>query len=103
MGRTVRQAFDALLSGLPPEEVQKDIAALAVTERAALLCTVCAIRDDVANVCMQTANHIDVVLTAQCVLFAKQGHRCHEPQGQSLLNTANEESPALDGEPSIGQ
>lgn len=90
MGRTVRQTFDALLSGLPPEEVQTDIAALPVTERAALLCTVCAIRDDVAGVCMQTADHINATLATHCVLFASQGHRCHEPQGQSLLNTANE-------------
>src|SRR5690242_6336043 len=85
MSRTVREVFDGIMSGVPAHELESDIAALPLTERAALLCTVCAIRDEVAGVCEQSAQQIEDALNRNCRLFAAQGQRCHEAQCATSL------------------
>ena len=85
MSRTVREVFDGIMSGVPAYELESDIAALPLTERAALLCTMCAIRDEVAGLCGQTAHHIEYVLNRNCRLLAEQGDRCHEAPCASSL------------------
>src|SRR5205823_9488479 len=85
MSRTVREVFDGIMSGVPAHELESDIAALPLTERAALLCTVCAIRDEVAGVCEQSAQQIGEVLNRNCRLFAERGDRCHEAPCASSL------------------
>lgn len=85
MCRTVREVFDAIMSGVSAHELESDIAALPLTECAALLCTVCAIRDEVAGVCEQTAQQVEHVLNRSCRAFAAHGRRCHEVQCTTLL------------------
>jgi hypothetical protein len=85
MRDTVREVFDGLISGVSADELQPDIAALPLTERGALLCTVCAIRDEVAGACKQTARQIEQALNRNCRLFAARGIRCHELEHAPLL------------------
>lgn len=85
MCRTVRDVFDAIMSGVFADELEFDIARLPLTERAALLCTVWAIRDEVAGVCKETAQQIEHLLNRSCRLFAERGRRCHEAQCPTLL------------------
>ncbi len=86
MRGTVREAFDGLLSGVCAHELQPAIAALPLTERAALLCTVCAMRDEVACICKETAAQIDRSLNTNCALFAERGVRCHDAARRTCMS-----------------
>ena len=83
--RDVREVFDELMSGRHADDLQPDIVALPLAERAALLCTVCAIRDEVAGMCGGTARQIEFTLHKNCRLFAARGRRCHDAEHMTLL------------------
>lgn len=85
MRSKVRELFDGMMSGLSAHELQQDIAALALTDRAALLCTLCAVRDEVGGMCKETAHQIEKTLVRNCGLFATRGLRCDEAERPTLL------------------
>jgi len=62
------RAFDAIWAGHAVCEVEPLIQALPSQDRQALLCTVCAIQDEIARNCQQHGQEVSTLLTLYCPL-----------------------------------
>ena len=74
---TVHSILDALLTGASVEELQPRINALPVTEMAALLCSTCAMMDELAIICRDVSIEAEGVLTRNCRFFEPGNVLCH--------------------------
>src|SRR5690242_4480473 len=70
---TVHSILDALLTGASVEELQPRINALPVTERAALLCSTCAMIDELVTICHGVGVEAERVLIRNCRFFESNG------------------------------
>ena len=74
---TVHSILDALLTGASVEELQPRINAVPVTERAALLCSTCAMIDELATICHDVSVEAERVLIRYCRFFEPGNILCH--------------------------
>ena len=65
----VHSILDALLTGASMEELQPRINALLATERATLLCSTCAMIDELAVICREVSLEAESVLICNCRFF----------------------------------
>ena len=66
---TFETVVEAILAGQTPEEVLPMLEALTSYDRQAVLCTVCAMRNEIATNCTQHAAAVGALLSSQCPLF----------------------------------
>ena len=74
---TVHSILDALLTGASVEELQPRINALPVTERAALLCSTCAMIDELVTICHDVSVEAERILIRNCRFFEPGKVLCH--------------------------
>ena len=74
---TVHSILDALLTGASVEELQPRIHALPVTERTELLCSTCAIIDELVTLCHDVGVEAERVLIRNCRFFQPGNVLCH--------------------------
>jgi len=65
----VTTVFEAILAGRRESEVAPMLRQLAPTVRQDLLCTVCAMREEIARNCLATAAEVNALLTIECLLY----------------------------------
>jgi hypothetical protein len=63
------EVFDAILAGTPARDVVPAFLRLAPEDRQNVLCTVCAMREEIARNCQAYATEVHELLTAQCPLY----------------------------------
>jgi hypothetical protein len=68
--------FDMILAGQPATGVGTHLNRLPVAERQTLLCTVCAMHDEIARNCVQTATEASKLLAAQCPFYVNGVATC---------------------------
>jgi hypothetical protein len=73
---TVPEVFDAILAGAREWEVAPMLRQLAPDDRQSLLCTVCAMRDEIARNCWSTAAEVNALLTTECPLYVRGTATC---------------------------
>ena len=73
----VHSILDALLTGSSVEELLPRMNALPATERAALLCSTCAMIDELAIICRDVRVEAERVLVRNCRFFQPGNFFCH--------------------------
>jgi hypothetical protein len=62
----ITEVFDAILSGTVAWQIAPSLQQLTTEERQNVLCTVCAMRAEIARNCQSIADQVHKVLTAEC-------------------------------------
>ena len=65
----VDKALDAIMAGYSVAEIRPIIGELPPGERQILLCTVCALHNEIASNCQQHAKEVSKLLTLACPLY----------------------------------
>ena len=73
---TTGGVFEAILGGTQASTVAPDLNQLSKEERQSLLCTVCAMHDEIARNCLGHAQEVRNLLTAECPMFIKGVATC---------------------------
>jgi len=73
---TVPEVFNAILAGRPEREVAPMLQQLDPDARENLLCTVCAMRQEIARNCHSTAAEVNALLTTECPLYIRGTATC---------------------------
>jgi hypothetical protein len=82
------EILDALMGGSSSQSLQARIEELSKKDRRELLCTICCLRDEIANNCLERAAEVDLVLSWNghllppngCGIREFRGGMCHSLQ-----------------------
>jgi hypothetical protein len=61
--------FELILAGQPAVDVAPSLTQLPSDDRQNVLCTVCAMHDEIARNCLKTATEVSKLLTAECPFY----------------------------------
>jgi hypothetical protein len=70
------EVLNAILAGEREWEVAPKLRQLSSTDRQNLLCTVCAMRDEIARNCWSTAAEVNALLTTECPFYVHGSATC---------------------------
>ena len=73
---TPMQVFDLILAGSREWEIAPLLRQLTDEDRQNLLCTICAMREEIACNCRSTAAEVNALLTTECSLFIHGAPTC---------------------------
>jgi hypothetical protein len=73
---TPMEVFDLILAGSREWEIAPLLRQLTDEDRQNLLCTVCAMRGEIARNCCSTAAEVNALLTTKCSLFIHGAPTC---------------------------
>lgn len=73
---TFESVVEAILAGQTAEEILPMLEALTSYDRQAVLCTVCAMRKEIATNCTQNGADVESLLSSQCPLFVNGVPTC---------------------------
>ncbi len=74
------EVFELILAGSREYEIAPLLRQLADEDRQNLLCTVCAMRGEIARNCRSTAAEVNALLTTECSLFVHGAPTCNFEQ-----------------------
>ena len=74
--QTAGEIFELLMAGVPAADVQPGFSRLPADEQSALLCTVCAVHEEVALNCLERALEIGALLNRNCRFFLDGARTC---------------------------